>query len=118
MARGRVEEFQHETFALATVARLEELRRSCEEDRLTAMVELGLLSTAVAELEAAVREEPLREARWALLMRALYASGRHAEALKRYQGVRRHLGDELGLDPGPELADLERRILAHDPELS
>ena len=112
-----LEEFQNEGFAIATVARLEELRRSCEEDRLTAMVELGLLSTAVAELEAAVREEPLREARWALLMRALYATGRHAEALERYQEVRRRLAEELGLDPGPDLAELERRILAHDPEL-
>ena len=113
-----LEEFRNEDFAIATVARLEERRRSCEEDRLTAMVELGLLSTAVAELEAAVREEPLREARWALLMRALYATGRHAEALERFQEVRRGLGEDLGLEPGPELVDLERRVLAHDPDLA
>ena len=112
-----LEEFRDDRFAIATVARLEELRRACEEDRLAAMVELRLFGTAVAELEGAVRDEPLREARWALLMRALYATGRHADALDRFQQVRRLLGDELGLDPGPALVALEGRILAHDPTL-
>src|SRR3954471_12992670 len=83
-----LEEFREERFAVATVARLEELRCACEDDRLTAMVELGLLTTAVAELEAAVLAEPLRETRWALLMRTLYATGRHADALDRFQQVR------------------------------
>jgi DNA-binding SARP family transcriptional activator len=113
-----LEEFRDERFAVATVARLEDLRCACEDDRLTAMVELGLLTTAAAELEAAVRAEPLREARWALLMRTLYATGRHADALDRFQQLRRLLGEELGLEPSPSLVDLERRILGHDPGLA
>ncbi|MFC9287903.1 BTAD domain-containing putative transcriptional regulator [Streptomyces sp. NPDC057052] len=55
-----------------------------------------------------------RETGWALLLRALYLAGRHPEALHRYEEVRRHLADELGLDPGPELRALHHGILDHD----
>lgn len=107
-------EFRDQGFAEATVARLEELRHACEEDRAAAMLALGLHATAVAELEAAVRHQPLRERRWALLITALYRTGRSADALDRYQQLRSVLLDELGLDPSPELQDLERAVLQHD----
>ncbi len=72
----------------------------------------------VAELEAAVGREPGREQRWELLMLALYRQGRQADALRAFQRARRHLANELGLEPGPTLTELEQRILAHDESLA
>ena len=69
------------------------------------------------ELEALVREHPLRERLRGFLMLALYRSGRQAEALETYRHGRQLLDSELGLEPGPELRELERAILAHDPAL-
>ncbi len=71
----------------------------------------------VADLEAAVRAEPLRESRWDLLMLALYRAGRQADALRSFQRARGLLAEHLGLEPGPTLTALEQRILAHDPTL-
>jgi DNA-binding SARP family transcriptional activator len=65
-----------------------------------------------------VRDEPLREEPVRLLALALYRVGRQADALAALADLRRRLGDELGLDPSPGLADLERRILNHDPDLA
>ena len=78
---------------------------------------MGRSGELVAELEALVREHPLRERLRGQLMTALYRSGRQAEALEIYQDLRRRLAEELGLDPGPALQQLERAILRHDPEL-
>jgi predicted ATPase/DNA-binding SARP family transcriptional activator len=69
------------------------------------------------ELARAVTVRPLREKRWELLMLALYRDGQQAEALRAFQRARATLIDELGLEPGPALTELEQRILAHDPEL-
>ena len=69
------------------------------------------------ELEALVAEHPWREGFWALLITALYRDGRQADALAAYRRVREHLGDELGLDPGPELRALEQQVLDQDPAL-
>ena len=69
-------------------------------------------------LEAAIREDPLRERSREILMLALYRSGRHAEALRTYQRLRALLVDELGLDPSPALQRLQERILLHDPTLA
>ena len=71
----------------------------------------------MAELEALVREHPHRERLRGLLMLALYRSGRQAEALETYRQGRQLLDSQLGLEPGPELRELERSILAHDPAL-
>jgi tetratricopeptide (TPR) repeat protein len=71
----------------------------------------------VGSAEAAVQEHPLRERRWAQLMVALYRCGRQAEALSAFQRLRRHLADELGLDPSQELMGLERSVLTQDPGL-
>ncbi len=71
----------------------------------------------VPELEALVVEHPYRERLWTGLVVALYRSGRQADALDAYQRARTLLGDELGVDPGPELRAVEARVLAHDPSL-
>lgn len=87
------------------------------EERLAARVAAGDAPGAVAELEAAVRAEPYRERRWELLILALYRSGRQAGALAALRRVRARLADELGIDPGPALQELEGRLLAQDPRL-
>ncbi len=96
-------------------ARLEEARVTLLETQLSARVQLG--HGAIGELEAAVAGHPYQEGLWELLITALYRAGRQADALATYQRVRTRLADELGLEPGPTLKELERRILDHDPGL-
>ena len=110
-------DFAYEPFAQAEAARLEEERLAALEDRIDADLALGRHAALVGELEALVREHPLRERLQGQLMLALYRSGRQADALERYQQARRKLTDELGIEPGPELQELERAILNQDPEL-
>ncbi|MCM4083383.1 AfsR/SARP family transcriptional regulator [Paractinoplanes hotanensis] len=97
--------------------RLDELRAVAVEERLAARLAGGDAPGAAGELEAATRAEPYRERRWELLILALYRSGRQAEALAALRRVRDRLADDLGIDPGPALQDLERRVLAQDPGL-
>ncbi len=97
--------------------RLDEARMKLIEIRLSALLGLGDPGDLVGELEAAVTSYPYQEGLWALLITALYRAGRQADALATYQRVRVLLADELGLDPGPRLQQLERQILAHDPAL-
>jgi DNA-binding SARP family transcriptional activator len=92
--------------------RVQGLRRRCES-----LLELGRTGEAVAQLETLVGVHPLDERLWAHLMLALYRSGRQADALAAYQRARRHLVEELGIEPGRELIELEHRILAQDPAL-
>jgi DNA-binding SARP family transcriptional activator len=106
-----------EPFAQAEVGRLEELRLMALERRLEADLELGRHAALVPELEGLVAKQPLRERLRALLMLALYRSGRQAEALAAYRDARRTLADDLGLEPGPALQELERAILRQDPAL-
>jgi DNA-binding SARP family transcriptional activator len=98
-------------FVAGPTARLEEARRQATEARIEADLLLGEHTSVIGELEAMVREEPLREPLWALLMTALYRSGRQGDALDAYGRARRHLLEELGLDPGPDLRRLEGEIL-------
>ena len=97
----------------AAAERLEELRLHALEERLAAELALGLGAELVEELEALVREHPFRERLWHALMLALYRAGRQTDALAAYARTRRIL-DELGLEPGPELRELERAILRHE----
>src|SRR5262249_3526904 len=97
--------------------RLEERRLLALEERIEVDLALGWGSELVPELERLVADEPFRERPLGQLMVALYRSGRQAEALSAYQEFRRRLADELGLEPGPKLRELERRILRQDPEL-
>lgn len=101
----------------AEAARLDELRLAAVEDRIEAELVLGRHGGLVGELEALVRQHPLRERMRGLLMSALYGSGRQADALAAYQDARRTLVEGLGIEPGEPLRQLERRILLHDEVL-
>ncbi|MGY1436310.1 AfsR/SARP family transcriptional regulator [Streptomyces reniochalinae] len=98
--------------------RLEEWRLSLLELRLDLDLQVGCHTEAVSELTALTAAHPLRERLRELLMLALYRSGRQAEALAVYADTRRLLADELGVDPRPELAELQQRILEADDELT
>src|SRR6266508_6085138 len=96
----------YEEFAQTEIARLEELRLVALEERIEADLRLGRHTALVAELEALVREHPLRERLRRQVMLALYRSGRQADALKAYRVARETLLDELGLEPSVELREL------------
>jgi DNA-binding SARP family transcriptional activator/DNA-binding beta-propeller fold protein YncE len=98
--------------------RFEELRLGALEDRVEEDLGAGRHADLVPELEQLAAEHPLRERIQGMLMRALYGAGRQADALEAYRQARRTLSDELGLEPGPQLQELERKILTQDPELS
>ena len=110
-------DFAYESFAQAAIARLEEIRLAAVELRIEADLALGRHRELAGELEALVAEHPLRERLRGYLMKALYRAERQAEALEAYQDARRALVDELGIEPGPELQELERAILRQDPSL-
>jgi DNA-binding SARP family transcriptional activator len=110
-------EFRYETWAEAEIERLEELRLAAVEDRLEAELETGRDAELVAELETLVAEHPLRERLRGHLMVALYRSGRQTEALDVYQEARRRLVEELGIEPGPALQQLNGAILRQEPSL-
>ncbi len=98
-------------------ARLEQVRFGLLEEAFSARLELGGSAELTTELETLVAAAPLRERGWLLLITALYRAGRQADALASYRRVRDLFGDELGLEPGPELQRLEQQILAQDPAL-
>ena len=106
-----------EDFAQAEAARLEELRVGAAEDRCEALVASGRHGEAVVELEALVRQHPMRERPRAALMLARYRSGRLAEALEVYSEFRGLLADELGLEPSAALQKLQADVLAQAPHL-
>jgi class 3 adenylate cyclase/predicted ATPase len=106
-----------EGFAAREAERLNEQRLATLLDRIEVDLELGRHAELVGELEALVAAHPLQERFRALLMLALYRSGRQADALELYRATRKLLADELGLDPSPELQRLERLVLTHDAEL-
>jgi DNA-binding SARP family transcriptional activator len=107
----------YEPFASHEARRLEEKRLAAREDLLDAQLAIGAGAELVPELERLVGEHPLRERLLGQLMLTLYRAGRHADALAGLQAARHRLADELGLEPGPQLRELERRILQHDQRL-
>jgi DNA-binding SARP family transcriptional activator/DNA-binding beta-propeller fold protein YncE len=117
--RGRpFEDVTYDSFAKVELKRLEELRLLALEERIEADLALGRHVDVVAELDALVRQHPLRERLRSQLMLALYRSGRQVEALRVYQDARRELVAELGIEPGHAMHQLEQAILRHDPELA
>ena len=107
-----------ERFADDARRRLEEQRLAVLEDRIDDDLTAGRHAELVPELEELVAENPLRERLQGQLMRALYGSGRQADALDSYRRARKTLSEELGLEPSQQLQELERRILNQDPGLA
>ncbi|MCF6506614.1 AfsR/SARP family transcriptional regulator [Blastococcus sp. MG754426] len=111
-------EFAGEEFAAAAVARWEEERAVVLEDRIEADLALDGATGLVPELQALVAAHPTRERLRALLVRALYAAGRQADALAAFHHARRFLDEELGVSPGPQLRAAFEAVLHHDPALT
>jgi DNA-binding SARP family transcriptional activator len=105
-------------FARDAGTRLTELVLAAHEGLVDAQLATGRHAEAVSPLTELVRAHPLRERFHAQLVLALYRCGRQAEALRAYQDAREVLVEELGVDPGVELQELERAVLAHDPALT
>ena len=117
--RGEVlSDLAFEPFASAgALDHLVEQRLTAVEDRIEAGLALGRHDELVPEIEELVAAHPLRERPWGQLMVALYRSGRQADALRAYGRARDTLVEELGIEPGPALRELESRILDQDPDL-
>ncbi len=107
-----------EDFAQPEIRRLEELRLVALEGRIDADLQLGRHGSLAGELEALLAAHPSRERIAGQLMLALYRGGRQHEALEVYQRTRLHLGEELGLEPGPALKNLQAQILEQAPSLA
>jgi DNA-binding SARP family transcriptional activator/pimeloyl-ACP methyl ester carboxylesterase len=99
----------------ATANRLEDQRLTALEARIDADLVLGAHADLVSELTTLTAQFPLRERLHGYLMTALYRSGRAADALAVYRQLRDHLANELGLEPMPELHELQQQILTHAP---
>jgi len=110
-------EFAGESWAQPEAIRLEELRLAARELLLEVTVRTGGAADAVAEAELLTRQAPLREEAWRLLALALWSTGRQADALGALRRARAVLAEELGLDPGPALTELEAAILGQRLEL-
>jgi predicted ATPase len=85
--------------------------------RVDALLRSGQPERAVHELTPLLAEHPLREPLWGRQMLGLYRSGRYSEALEAYAQIRTILRDELGVEPGRELRDMQRQVLVRDPGL-
>lgn len=110
-------DFTYEPFAQRAIAALEELRVQAIEDRAEAELSLRRGADLVAELEEVIAANPFRERPRGFLMLALYRAGRRADALTAYRRTRSLFADELGLEPGPALRQLEAAIFRDDPAL-
>jgi len=110
-------DFTYEPFAQRAIATLEELRTQAIEDRVEAELSLRRGGDLVAELKEVIAANPFRERLRGFLMLALYRAGRRADALEAYRQTRSLFADELGLEPGPGLRQLEAAIFREDPGL-
>ncbi len=105
-------------FALPHTVRLDEARLLAREDLIDLRLACGEHAMVVSEVESLVAEHPTRERLWGQLMTALYRSNRQVDALAAYARARDQLADELGMDPGEALRQLEIGILRQDPDLA
>jgi DNA-binding SARP family transcriptional activator len=110
-------DFAYASWAASDIRRLEELRLVALEERIELDLAEGRHAELIGELNTLIEQEPLRENLRRLLIIALYRSGRQAEALEAYRAARQMLDEELGLEPGTELQELELAVLRHDPAL-
>jgi DNA-binding SARP family transcriptional activator len=118
LSRGEpLDDVESEALALRERPRLAELRLQAVETHVGAELRLGRHAEVLAWLQRMAADHPLREHLHALLMLALYRCGRQAEPLTAYQQARALLVDELGIEPGSELRELQQQILAADPAL-
>ncbi|MFI9596343.1 BTAD domain-containing putative transcriptional regulator [Nonomuraea sp. NPDC052265] len=104
-------------WAQPEIGRLEQVRLDAVEGLAAALLELGRHTDVVAWLDPFVREHPLRERAWELLVLAHYRADRQAAALECLRRVREVLAGELGIDPGPRLRELEGAVLRQDATL-
>ncbi len=111
------QELTEDAFALPEIVRLKERRLELVELHMQALLALGHNGEAIPQLRELVERFPLSERLHEGLMLALYRSGRQAEALRQFQSARRVLGEQVGIEPGPALKELEKRILFQDPDL-
>lgn len=111
-------DFPYDAFAQGPIRRLEELRMAAREQLIASELARGGHARVLGELRELVADYPLRERLWAHLILALYRDGRQADALEAYRTARRTLTEEVGIEPGPELRALERRVLNQDPSLA
>ena len=111
-------DLRDEPFAQRASLRLEEARLAAREDRLDADLAEGRDAELVPELEGLIAEHPFDERLYRQLMLALYRAGRPGNALEVYQRARKTFDEQLGLQPGPELEELQRQILNQDERLS
>jgi DNA-binding SARP family transcriptional activator len=111
-------EYADQGWARAEIDRLDGLRLLAVERRAEALLTLGRAADAASDLQAHATTHPLREDAWQLLATALYRAGRQGEALAALRQIRSRLADELGVDPGPRLRQLETDILTQAPHLT
>ncbi|MFQ6328324.1 BTAD domain-containing putative transcriptional regulator [Nocardia sp. CWNU-33] len=102
-------------FADGFATAMDEERLQAAAARIDAEIACGRASSVIGELVAMTTEHPLREPLWGQLITALYLSGRQADALDACRRVRAVLAEELGIDPGPMVVDLEQRVLRQEP---
>ena len=110
-------DFGDAPFAVSERIRLSELRSRTAERRVDLAMDCGRAEDLIADLEQRVRAEPYRERGWEQVVLALYRAGRQADALGAYRRARTILAEDLGIDPGPGLRELETGILRQDPNL-
>jgi DNA-binding SARP family transcriptional activator len=119
MWRGRpIDDLAYEPFAQREIARLEDLHQGALEELIDAKLVLGRHVEVVNQLEGLIEDHPYRERLRGQLMLALYRCDRQADALQAYQEARRSLVEQLGIEPGERLRELERAVLAQDPALA
>jgi DNA-binding SARP family transcriptional activator len=111
-------DLDHAQLAQIEIGRLNELRVVAQEELIEARLALGRHAEVVVALEALIAQHPYRERLRAQLMLAMYRSERQADALQAYQDARKKLVDELGIEPGERLRELEQAVLAQDPALA
>lgn len=114
---GALSDFAYEEFAQPYIRRLHDLHLDAIEALAGAELEAGGTTHVLSLLDAAIREDPLRERSGELMMLALCRSGRNAEALQTYERLRVLLAEEFGLDPSPTLQRMQERVLLHDESL-